>query len=133
MKKIILAFEGGERWGLAFTFALRLAATFNAELLIVKVTPLADYEKLLDSGADDGCEELRCFCDQAKGEGVSCRYRISVGRFANQLLKAAEDHHCDLIVVAGAGLRETTEQATEAEVLEILREARCPVTVVNKS
>jgi nucleotide-binding universal stress UspA family protein len=109
IKRILVATDGSEAANKAYAFAVDIAKKYNADLYVLAVARPSDigndaeteaiiekskkhYEKIL--------EQLRA---QAPFHGVQPHFEVAVGLPAEQIIRHAEQHHADLIVIGHRG------------------------------
>ena len=105
MKKILLAYDGGERAQRALQTAAELARAFHASLSVVSVVPEAAGGQVGDTGED--CAS--CFRDlhEAKrllaGMGIEVELLEPSGDPAGRIEQIAEEGGFDTIVLGSGG------------------------------
>lgn len=127
LRTILVALDESEQSRRAFELSLEIAAKFYAKLLLVNVVRAIEVEAMFDRGED----YYRLLCEEAKGKGIWCKYRVELGHPVEQILLAAEDIHADLIVIGQSNLRRGAWNVFGSMSQRILRDAPCPVTVIN--
>jgi len=136
LKTILIAFDGSDQSRKAFDFGLEVAAAFGAKVVVLGVVTLpepavsVEIEAMLDHGQQHFAEEFKKMGKQAQQQGVHFQTHVSVGHAAEQVLRAEEDIHADLIVMGRRGLTRATRWLLGSVSERVLRYAHCPVTVV---
>ena len=125
----------------ALSHALWLAERYGAELVILHImTPEeADvahgitgriWDRLESESRQRVGAELNRLAERVRGRGLQIRQVLGHGTASREILRAANDLECDLIVIAThgrAGLRRTLMGSVTEKVLRL---APCPVFVV---
>jgi len=112
--------------------AASIAADREGEIVAVRVALVP--EQVQGSIEDAHVERERRLLDTARSRaaerGVACSSILRVGHhLARAILETAEEHECDLIVLAWKGSTATTRRLLGEDVDTILRLARCHVIV----
>lgn len=128
LKSILLAFDGSEPSFRAYELSIEIAIRFNAKLLIMRAMPADEFEAVCDEEVDHICEEMRDLCRDAVRRGVRCRYRLDVGRCANQVSRAVEDSQIDIVIVGRKRYCDPASWEPDSELSIILSRLSCPVT-----
>jgi nucleotide-binding universal stress UspA family protein len=136
-KKIMVAYDGSAQAEAAFAHALELAARFGADLLILSV--IRPAEPAMRVHPDGAVAEARAYFEErfsklrleAASKGVSLASEIASGHPAEEIVRAAEREHADLIVMGrrGKSLFERWKLGSISE--RVLRYAHCPVLAVH--
>jgi len=113
--------------------AASLAANREGEVVAVRVALVPD--QISPSVEDAQVERERRLLDTARNRaaerGVACSSIVRVGHhLARAILETAEEHDCDVIVLAWKGSTSTARRLLGEDVDTILRLARCNVIVV---
>jgi nucleotide-binding universal stress UspA family protein len=114
----------------AFRAARAIASEFGAHLIILEVVPLGVtiYGPTTDAYLKQIEEGLDRF--QAIDPAAHVERRVVEGNPAAEILRAAEESNCDLIVMASHG-RTGAKRIILGSVAEaVLRRSRCPVLIV---
>ncbi|SRR6266567_4939138 len=136
LKTILVAFDGSDQSRKAFDLGLEIAAKFNAKLLVVGIVRLPEpaisieIDAMLDRGRQHFAEEFDRLRTQAKERNVDLLTHVGVGHPAEQILRAAEDNHADLIVMGRRGMTRATRWILGSVSERVMRYAHCPVAVV---
>jgi nucleotide-binding universal stress UspA family protein len=129
LRTILVFFDGSAEARKAFDLTIEIAEKFQAKVLIIGVTSEVKAEAMLDRGQNYFGDEFLRLCDEAKQKGISCQYRFDVGDPIKQILRAAEDHNANLIIIGRAPATEK-QRLVGSQVEGVIRHAPCPVTVV---
>ncbi len=120
----------------ALRYARAIAEHFRGRLVILAVEdPLLTEALDLGTGAgwdpEDTRSELSRFVARAlQGDpldGIDVRYEVGVGKPANQILRAASEQACDLIVMSTHGLTGMRKLFFGSTTERVLRETTIPV------
>jgi nucleotide-binding universal stress UspA family protein len=129
VRTILVSFDGSAEARKAFNLTIEIAEKFQAKIFIMGVASEVEAEAMLDRGQNLFGDEFAQLCDEAKQRGISCRYRFDVGDSIKQILRAAEDHNANLIIIGRA--RATDKSSLLGSQVEgVIRDALCPVTVI---
>jgi nucleotide-binding universal stress UspA family protein len=87
-----------------------------------------DYKEQAETAAKKQCAQIQQVCDKA---GVPCKTHFVISEFvADEIVKAAKDHHCDLIAIASHGRRGLARVMLGSETQKVLSQAEIPVLVM---
>ena len=139
----ILVATGGSPWsGHAVEVALQMAAAYHLELVVVAVVT-QDYvpQKTAPWGVErtsvvegSAREFMKSVLDKAsamaKAHGIRHACELREGPAVEEILKAAEQSQCDLIVIGSRGLRGLSPVTLGETGSEVLLKAPVPVLVV---
>jgi len=142
IRRILVATLGSPWSKRAFEYAVRLAKAYALELVIVAVvTPTYKPEK----GAVWGLtltanmqEELRRHAKHvlekasalARDQSIASISELREGRAAEEILKAAEQHQCDLVIIGSRGMSGVSRVTLGETGNEVVLKAVMPVVVV---
>jgi nucleotide-binding universal stress UspA family protein len=142
IRRILVATLGSPWSERAFEYAVRLAKAYALELVIVAVvTPTYRPEK----GAVWGLaltanmqEELRRHAKHvlekasalARDQSIASTSELREGRAAEEILKAAEQHQCDLVIIGSRGMSGVSRVTLGETGNEVVLKAVMPVVVV---
>ena len=136
IKKILVAYDGSESAGKAFSFALDLAKRYAAALTVLSVALLpeppedVETEAVLES-AKERYEKLFAALKQKAGEeGVAPHFEIVAGHPAERIIYFAEQNGVDLIVMGHRGKTFIERWLLGSVSKRVISYARCSVTVV---
>ena len=125
-------------WKAALPVALELAKTFGAELHLVTIVPSVgmtmvgmylpeDFEKrALEKAAAD----LHAFATKNVPKGVRGKSHVAHGVIREEILKAADTLHCNLIVMAPRK-RSLQDLLVGPNTEYVVRHAKCSVLVAH--
>jgi nucleotide-binding universal stress UspA family protein len=91
------------------------------------VAPAADVEEEITSRAGRSLEKARAL---AEANGLTYVCEMREGRPADEILKAAEEHQCDVIVIGSRGLSGVRRVTMGETGNEVVLKAPMPVIVV---
>lgn len=141
-KTILVPTEGSPRSKKAVYAAVKLAKEINGKIIGISIAEphpsslLSDSEFFgvthsVDSNAHDlAMEHVQQVAEAAAAEGVPCE-TVFLHAFKphEEILKAAEKYHCDLIFMALFGKKNWTGLFLESETQKVLMHATIPVLV----
>lgn len=138
IRRILLAYDGSEISGDAFAFALDLARKYGAELHIVAVARPPEFAEDVEASAV--IENSRRHYDHVLGklrpvlakETVKSQLHVVVGHPAEQIVRYAEAHGIDHIVVGHRGHTAFERWLIGSVARQVIAYAHCAVTVVRK-
>ncbi len=112
MKKILIAFDGSEQSYQAFDFALDMAkmcpgAAINIFVLSVLQPPelieLVEMDALIENATEHYEELFKVLRERAKKRDIDINTEIAIGHPADQIVRYATEHGCDMIIVGQRG------------------------------
>jgi nucleotide-binding universal stress UspA family protein len=125
----------------ALKTATDLAAQFGSELCLVHVVPAlpdlpslqsffkeADYEQALHSDAE---KQLARMVEEISRRGITAKYAVGTANDTGmEILRTAEHHHADLIVIATHGMSGWHQMAFGSVAEKVVRLASIPVLLL---
>ena len=136
MRRILLAFDGSISSIAALEFAVELAQRYGAEMHVLGVVRPPDFAEDVETEAwiERSRLHLHNVAQPAKSKaaaaGVDCRVEISVGHPAEQIVRYAEGHDVDHIVVGHRGHTRFERFLIGSVARQVIAYASCAVTVV---
>jgi len=138
IQRILLGYDGSEISGDAFAFALDLARKYDAELHILAVARPPDFPDDVETRA--AVEHSRRHYEQILGglrprlanETIKSRLQVVVGHPSEQIIRYAEGHAIDHIVVGHRGHTPFERWLIGSVARQVIAYAHCAVTVVRK-
>lgn len=138
IRRILLAFDGSRISGDAYAFALDLARKYGAELHIIAVARPPEFADDVEASAM--IENSRRHYDRVLGklrpllakEPVKSHLHVVVGHPAEQIVRYAEGHGIDHIVVGHRGHTAFERWLIGSVARQVIAYAHCAVTVVRK-
>jgi nucleotide-binding universal stress UspA family protein len=145
IKTVLVPTDGSACANRALMLAVDLAKTYNANIIIIHVVPdasipqIGDYEaysaaehqRLGDALTGLGERILRKAEGEARGYGAgNVRSLMPSGSAAQKIVKAANDHSVDLIVMGRHGNGEFTELLLGSVSQKVLHAAKCNCLLV---
>ena len=137
-RRILIALDDSQQAEAALDAGIELAAQVNAQVLLVHVVnPAVAYVGAGELLATDILADLR-----QRGEDLLLRARMRAGETvpkesallegaaAREIIGAANEWDCDLIVMGTHGRGRITSFLIGSTAQEVIREARCPVLAV---
>jgi nucleotide-binding universal stress UspA family protein len=135
-QKILLAYDGSEPALKAFERALELVSQDNGDMAIVAVLRPSEFalDVEVQTVLENACSEIKCRLDRlqrrAKFAGIESTVMIRLGHPAQQIVRAAQDWHADLIVTGRRGGGPLTRWFRGSVSKQVLARAPCAVLVV---
>jgi len=136
--RILLGYDGSEAADTAFAFALELARKFDAELHVIAVVRPPEFEDEVETSAV--IENSRHHYEKVLGalrerpakQPVAFRSSLVVGHPAEQIVRYAEEHSIDHIVVGHRGRTLFEHWLIGSVARQVIAYAHCAVTVVRR-
>jgi nucleotide-binding universal stress UspA family protein len=131
IKHILVPIDWSEQSQRAFRLAAVLARENNARLTLLHVIPLAAvmYGPPTECYVNHMLEELHCLARGDPTTRVQCA--VVEGSPGSEILSTARETSCDLIVMGTHGRTGLNRLMMGSVADEVLRQASCPVLVVN--
>src|SRR5450755_1264602 len=109
IRRILLGYDGSNSANHALDFAVDLARRYGAELHVLAVARPPEFGGEVETAAV--IENSRRHCDRVlepikarlAGEAIRTSFHIAVGHPAEQMVRYAEEHAVDHIVVGNRG------------------------------
>lgn len=136
--RLLVAFDGSEAAARAFDFALDLARRYSAELHILAVARPPEFgtevetEAVVESSRRHYGHVLQPLKARLAKESIQAKYEITIGHPSEQILRYAERHGIDHIVVGHRGHSVFEHWLLGSVARQVIAHAHCPVTVVRK-
>jgi nucleotide-binding universal stress UspA family protein len=138
IKRILLAYDGSAASDQAFAFALDLARRYQAELHVLAVARPPEFAD--DVEAEAVIEHSRRHYDKVLGklrpalakETLQSQMHVVVGHPAEQIVRYAEGHGIDHIVVGHRGHSRFDRWLIGSVARQVMAYAHCGVTVVRQ-
>lgn len=134
--KLLLGYDGSASAERALGFALETAQRYGAQLHVLAVARPPDLgteievEPVIERELKHYESVLAGIGDRIKQSNVSARSEVAVGHPAEQLLRYAEQHAIDHVVVGNRG-RSLFERLLLGSIArQVVAHAKCNVTVV---
>jgi nucleotide-binding universal stress UspA family protein len=135
--RIAVPYDGSLPSRTAFEYALEIAVRFGAELRVISVVRLpepttrVELHAVIEEGHEHFHAEFEALAKRAAERGQTLATEVLDGHPADQILRAAERFHADLIVMGRRG-RSTVGRWLLGSISErVLRDAHCPTLVVH--
>jgi nucleotide-binding universal stress UspA family protein len=148
-KTILVPLDGSKMADKAFTHALSIAKTFDAELLLLTVIPenvvptgayrtwvhpsmvRRNINEIITLARQEATDFLNEKMKECEKNNVKASYKILEGDSASQIIKAAEQKKVDLIVMGSVGLTGIKKLKTLGSVSRKVSEnVSCPTLIV---
>lgn len=138
--KILLAVDGSEHSDRVTQYVIKLAqgcSSYTIYLLNVQEPvdshqvrshmPASEVEAMQESRGGDAMASPRALLAAA---GISCHPEVAIGPVGTTIVNRAAELGCDAIVMGTHGANALTSALTGSVTADVIRHARCPVTVV---
>ena len=136
IKRILVATDGSEAAGKAYTFAVDMAKKYDAELYVLAVVRPPDFgedvetEAIIESSKKHYQKVLAPLRAQAPSLGVRLHFDVAVGHPAEQIMRHAEQYKADIIAIGHRGKTFIERWRLGSVTHRVLQYAHCPVIVV---
>ena len=134
--RLLLGYDGSKSAERALSFALETAQRYGAELHVLAVARPPDLgteievEPVIERELKHYESVLAGIADRLKAHGMVARSEVAVGHPAEQILRYAETHAIDHIVVGNRG-RSLFERLLLGSIArQVVAHAPCNVTIV---
>jgi nucleotide-binding universal stress UspA family protein len=140
--RILVATRGSSWSARALELGVQMAQAYHADLVVVAIlTPLYVPKRQATWGiaaaleVDEDARQLAqrvlgAASKLAKARGVRCVCEMRQGRPAEEIIKAAEQHQCDVILIGARGLSGVRRVTMGETGNEVVLKAPMPVIVV---
>jgi len=132
--KLLVAYDGSKAARAAFDFGADLAAKYGAELHVIAVARPPEFGN--DEETEAVIEQSREHCDRLLEElktalgPKTATFAVAVGHPADQIVRYAERHSIDHIVVGHRGRALFDRLLVGSVARQVVAHARCGVTVL---
>jgi nucleotide-binding universal stress UspA family protein len=136
--KILLAYNGSESAEDAFVFAMDLAGQYKSELYIIAVARPPDFaedvetEAILEQFQKHYSKALNGLKARLETASITAHFEVVIGHPAVQIVRYAEEHAVDHIVVGHRGHTIFERWLLGSVARQVIVDAHCAVTVVRK-
>jgi len=136
IKKILVAYDGSEGSHSAFLFGLEMAKNFAAELEILSVVRVLEPPEEVETrdNLEAGREHYEKFFKhlraQASLKGIHIKTEVSLGHPAEQIVRWAEKHHVNLILMGHQTKNTFGRWLLGSTPDKVVHHAPCSVTIV---
>jgi nucleotide-binding universal stress UspA family protein len=142
VSQVLVPVDFSEHSRTALTYAKEITQTYDAHLQLLHVieTPVfpsfygttgATLMEMSASIASQAKAQLESFMAKAKGPEVPGDLHVIEGHSGTDIVKFADRHSTDLIVIAIRGLSEIEELLVGSTTEKVVRRAACPVLTIN--
>jgi nucleotide-binding universal stress UspA family protein len=138
IRKILLAYDGSESAEDAFVFAMDLAGQYKSELYIIAVARPPDFaedvetEAILEQSQKHYSKALDGLKARLANASITAHFEVVIGHPAVQIVRYAEAHRVDHIVVGHRGHTIFERWLLGSVARQVIADAHCAVTVVRK-
>jgi nucleotide-binding universal stress UspA family protein len=139
LKKILVAFDGSEQSYKAFEFALdisKLGTGTTPEIIVLSVAhppepaDIVEVDAIIDSATEHYEELFKGLREKAKAKNLEIQTEVAVGHPAAQIVKAADDKKCDMVIVGHRGRSKMADWLLGSVSKRVSSYAPCTVTIV---
>jgi len=136
MQRILLGFDGSNSANHALDFAIDLARRYGAELHVLAVARPPEFggevetEAVIENSRRHYDRELKPVKARLASETIVTAFHIAVGHSAEQMVRYAELHAVDHIVVGHRGHTLFERWLIGSVARQVVAYARCAVTVI---
>jgi nucleotide-binding universal stress UspA family protein len=136
IRKILLGYDGSASATDAFTFALDLAQHYRAELHVIAVSRPPEFaedvetEAVIENSVHFYETILQPIRARVAGTPLTACFEVVVGHPAEQIVRYAEQHGIDHIVVGHRGRTLFERWLIGSVARQVIAYAHCAVTVV---
>jgi nucleotide-binding universal stress UspA family protein len=136
IKRIVLGYDGSSSADRAFDFALDMARTLSASLLVISVAQPPEFsddvetEAVLESAHEHFKRRFAVMRKRAADVGVTTHFEVVVGHPAEQLVLRAKKHKAELIVLGHRGKSRLPRWKLGSVSKRVTAYANCAVVVV---
>jgi nucleotide-binding universal stress UspA family protein len=138
-KKILVALENSRADNSLLPHVSQLAALLGSELLLIHVADgwvARNYEQLKLAESEEMIADRRYLQDHAaklQERGLRARIHLALGNPPNEILKAAEQEHCDLIAMTTHGHRLFGDLIHGSTITAVRHKSHIPLLLVRAS
>ncbi len=138
IKKILVGYDGSAAAAQAFDFALDFTRRYSAELHVLAVARPPEFgtevetEAVVESSRRHYGHLLKPLKARMATESIQAKFEITIGHPADQILRYAERHGIDHIVVGHRGHSIFEHWLLGSVARQVIAHAPCPVTVVRR-
>jgi len=138
IRNILLAYDGSESANKALDFAVNLARTFNAQLHVLAVARPPEFgdevetQAVIENSRQHYHQVLRTAHAKLANTPFEARCHVAIGHPAEQIVRYAEAHGIDHIVVGHRGHTLFERWLIGSVARQVIAYAHCAVTVVRQ-
>lgn len=138
IRRILLGYDGSDSADHAFEFALELAYKFNAELHVIAVARPPEFgdevetKAVIENSRRHYDKVLHALKPKLAHDPIITHFHVIIGHPAEQILRYAEEHGIDHIIVGHRGHTLFKRWLIGSIARQVIAYARCAVTVVRK-
>ena len=138
IRTILLAYDGSESAEDAFVFAMDLARQYNSELHVLAVARPPDFaedvetEAIVEHSRKYYMKALSSLKTRLMKASITAHFEVAVGHPAVQIVRYAEQHEVDHIIVGHRGHTIFERWLLGSVARQVIAYAHCAVTVVRK-
>ncbi|PUA19454.1 universal stress protein [Glaciimonas sp. PCH181] len=140
-KTILLATDGSDLSTKAVQAAIKFAKSNGSKIVGLSVAEIYSYFpvtmlggtedlRLLKEAVEQSAKEnVQQIADSAREAGIVCEVYTPAGWCAQEIVKSAEQHHCDVIFMASHGRKGVNKLMLGSETQKVLAYSGIPVIV----
>ncbi|EBA8545687.1 universal stress protein [Klebsiella sp. K794] len=138
MNRILVAYDGSDPAKEAMSFASELARHYNSELYVIAVCQLPEFggevemQDFVSRTQSYFNQMMRNLKKQYPELKKDTKFHVAMGHPAEQILRYADTHSIDHIVVGHRGKTLFSRWLLGSVARQVVDHALCPVTVVRK-
>lgn len=136
IRNILVGYDGSEASGHAFDFALDLARHYQSQLHVLAVARPPDFgedvetEAVIENSRRHYDRQLGALRARLGSDSVTIHWHVAVGHPAEQIVRYAEGHAIDHVVVGHRGHTLFERWLVGSVARQVIAHAPCAVTVV---
>jgi len=136
IKRLLVATDGSEAANKCYAFAVDIAKHYNADLYVLAVARPPEIgddvetEAIIENSTKRYEKVLERLKAQAPFHGVQPHFEVAVGHPAEQIIRHAEQHNADVIVMGHRAKTFLERWRLGSISHRVLQYAHCPVIVV---
>jgi nucleotide-binding universal stress UspA family protein len=138
IRNILVGYDGSESSQHALDFALDLAGKFGSRLRVLAVSRPPDFgtevetEAIIEQSRRHFTDMLESVKTRLAGGPVSATFEVAVGHPAEQIIRYAEQHGIDHIVLGHRGHTLFDRWLIGSVARQVIAYARCTVTIIRR-
>jgi nucleotide-binding universal stress UspA family protein len=139
LRKILVAFDGSQQSYKAFDFALemtKLCPGASPEIMVISVAQppepadIVEVDAIIDSATQHYEELFKKLREDSQEKGIEIKTEVAIGHPADQIVRYAAEHQCDIIVVGQRGKSKIESWLLGSVSKRVATYAPCTVTIV---
>lgn len=139
LRRILVAFDGSEQSHNAFNFALEMSHLCPGaapEIIVLSVAQppepidIVEMDAIIDSATQHYEELFKKLREDSQEKGIEIKTEVAIGHPADQIVRYAAEHQCDIIVVGQRGKSKIESWLLGSVSKRVATYAPCTVTIV---